>query len=176
MGLLGMVGEDLFEERGWVDWSEGDIVGPVDALVDVEAVFLWGGLAGWHCCSGHFGDVYVELVMDWRGYLYTMSCLPGYSFVLIINASILEQPGCRFYLNGAGPRANPTNNRDGATECCLLGGRERECEHFCQSIDFVLSIGFLIAISENVGRLHLARSRAFETLVTITSHTIIGTA
>lgn len=42
MGLLGVVGEGFFEEGGWVDWAEGEVVGPVHSLAGVEAVFSGG--------------------------------------------------------------------------------------------------------------------------------------
>lgn len=42
MGLLGVVGEDFFKKGGWVDWAEGEVVGPVYALVGVETIFPSG--------------------------------------------------------------------------------------------------------------------------------------
>lgn len=42
MGFLGVVGEDFFKKGGWVDWAEGEVVGPVHALVGVEAIFSGG--------------------------------------------------------------------------------------------------------------------------------------
>lgn len=42
MGFLRVVGKDFFEERGRVDWTKGKVVGPVYALIGVEAIFYGG--------------------------------------------------------------------------------------------------------------------------------------
>lgn len=42
MGLLGVIGENLFKKGGWVNWAEGEVVSPVYSLFGVETIFPSG--------------------------------------------------------------------------------------------------------------------------------------